>query len=161
MKRWRKSPGILALLLVAGNSIAADFSGKWSIDLRTPAQRERKAECGFAEFTLVQTKDQVEGSHSFYTTDCGRINEGGPGTVKGFVADGRAILVVTSGRNSEMALGVATLEGEYLRWQVKRELRPGEPEGDSGLILAKGQLLRVKTAAQAQPNTSLERTRDR
>jgi hypothetical protein len=161
MKGWRIISRTLALLVVAVNATAADFTGTWSIDLRTPTQRERKAECGFAEFTLVQTKDQVEGSHSFYTADCGRINEGGPGTVKGVVVDGRAILVVTSGRNGEMALGIATLEGENLGWQVKRDLRSGEPKGDSGLILARGHLLRAKPASQAQPNTSLERSRDR
>jgi hypothetical protein len=161
MRRRRNIFRTLALVIVAAHAAASDFTGTWSIDLRTPSQRERKAECGSAEFTLVQTKDQVEGSHSFYTADCGRINEGGPGTVKGVVSDGKAILVVTSGRNGEMALGIATLEGENLRWQVKRRLQPGEPEGDSGLILAKGLLLRVKPAAQSQPNTSFERTRGR
>jgi hypothetical protein len=82
------------------------------------------------------------------------MNEGGPGTVKGFVIDGKAILVVTSGRNGEMALGVATLEGDDLHGPVRRELRDGEPKSDSGLILAKGVLLRVKPTSGAQPNTS-------
>lgn len=161
MRRSRLALGTIALLLVAGRALASDFTGTWFIDLRTPAERERKAECGYADFTLVQTKERVEGSHSFGTADCGRMNEGGPGTVKGVVLDGKAILIVTSGRNGEMAMGIAIIEGNKLQWRVLRELRPGEPEGDSGLILWKGTLLRTKDAASSQPNKSLEQTRER
>lgn len=150
MRRLRLAFGTIVLALVAGRAVAGDFTGTWSIDLRTSAERDRKAECGFAEFNLAQTNDKVEGSHSFGTVDCGRMNEGGPGTVKGIVIDSKAILVITSGRNGEMAMGIAALEGDALLWQVLSNLRQGDTSGDSGLILARGTLHRAKETSGPQ-----------
>jgi hypothetical protein len=112
---------------------AADqpFTGVWSIDFRTPAERERKEECGIATVTLKQTGDKITGSHAMATVGCGRLNEGGEGTVQGVVVDGAADLVVTSGRNGAVAKGTAKLERGALRWKMVEEIKPGEPQGDS------------------------------
>lgn len=153
--------GAIFLALAGGVALAGNFSGTWSIDLRTSAERNRKAECGSAQFVLTQTNDRIVGSHTFGTTDCGRVNEGGPETVKGIVIGDSAVLVVTSGRNGAVVLGVAKLEGDSLHWETRETIRPAEPEGDSPLILGKGTLLRVKISADSQPNISLERGRER
>ncbi|MDB5907799.1 MAG: hypothetical protein JWP34_1913 [Massilia sp.] len=72
------------------------------------------------------------------------MNEGGEGSVTGVVRRGAAILTVTSGRNGETVRGRATREGANLRWRVLKELKRGEPEGDSGLILYEGLLRRKR-----------------
>jgi hypothetical protein len=153
--------GIITVALGGNLAAAADFSGTWSIDLRTPAERSRKAECGVAQFVLKQTKDQITGSHMFATTDCGRINEGGEDTVKGIVVGDVAILVVTSGRNEAVVIGTAKIKGDSLYWETRETIRPGQPEGDSPLILGKGALLRERKDRVLQPNISLQRDRDR
>jgi hypothetical protein len=133
-----------AFLLVVGSASAEEpFTGEWAIDLRTPAERKAGAECGAANFKLTQMGDRVTGEHSMATVRCGRVNEGGEGTVAGVARGNTAILVVTSGRNGQAVRGRATREGSSLRWQVLEELKPGEPEGDSGLILHRGILRRI------------------
>jgi len=130
---------LLLLSLVSGGaeSFAAstDFSGRWFIDFRTPEERKRNAECGNAEFILAQTGDRIAGDHRLATADCGRLNEGGDDTVKGYVIGSTAVLLVTSGRNGAMVLGKATRRGEKLHWIYLEEVKPGEPPTDSGLIL--------------------------
>jgi|SRR6185295_6559854 len=143
---------LAVLTLTGGAALAADFSGTWGIDLRTPAERNRKAECGSAHFVLTQVKDQIVGSHSFGTVDCGRTNEGGNDTVKGIVIGDTAVLVLTSGRNGAIVLGVAKLDGDLLRWETRETIRPGEPEGDSPLILGRGTLHRESSSVGSQPN---------
>jgi hypothetical protein len=115
--------------------LAADFSGFWMKDLRTKAEIKSKAECGNALFDLKQTGDQITGSHSFATVGCGRLNEGGEGTVRGVVVGDVAVLTVISGRNGAVAIGKAKRKGNTLYWQYLDEIKPGEPEGDSPLIL--------------------------
>jgi hypothetical protein len=124
------------------NAVAAgpDFSGTWTIDLRTASDRKRGAECGNARFVLTQTGDKIVGDHSMYPTGCGRINEGGEETVKGIVVGSTAVLVVTSGRNGAVVMGVARLSGARLRWKIVEEIKPGEPPADSPLILGNGVL---------------------
>jgi hypothetical protein len=119
-----------------------DFSGHWFLDLRTPAERQQKVECGSANFELMQTGDRILGSHSMATAGCGRLNEGGPETVKGVVVGETAVLVVTSGRNGAIVMGTARLRGNTLHWQTLDEIRPGEPEGDSPLLMGQGVLTR-------------------
>ena len=70
--------------------------------------------------------------------------EGGDKTVKGIVISETAVLVVTSGRNDAVVMGTATLQGGALHWQALEEIRAGEPEGDSPLILEKGVLTRKR-----------------
>ena len=125
-------------------AVAAPFDGKWEIDLRTPQEIRARAECGFAGFDLVQRENKISGSHWFYTTGCGRMNEGGDETVVGEVHGRTATLTVTSARNGAVFLGRARLEGASLRWQVVKEIKPGEPEGDSPLVLDHGLLRKVK-----------------
>jgi hypothetical protein len=120
------------------------FTGTWTIDLRTPEERKRKVECGLATFELVQTGDLIIGDHSFSTVGCGRLNEGGPETVKGVVVGKTAVLTVTSGRNGAVVMGKATLSGNRMHWKILHEIKPGEPEGDSPLILGNGTLRREK-----------------
>jgi len=155
---------VLALIVAAIASYdvsGADFSGTWTIDLRTQEQKDHKDECGSAYFELKQIKDRIVGNHHFATAGCGRVNEGGEETVKGIVLGDSAVLVVTSGRNGAVVLGVAKLEGDSLHWETRESIVPGQPEGDSPLILGKGTLHRVPDVSGSQPNTSLERTRER
>ena len=120
--------------------LSTPFTGTWSIDLRTLAQKKEKVECGIATFKLVQTGTKIVGDHFFATAACGRLNDGGEGTVKGITVRDTAVLVVTSGRNGQIVLGSATVRAGALHWQVTAEIRPGEPDGHSGLILNKGVL---------------------
>jgi hypothetical protein len=122
---------------------SALFTGKWSIDLRTPAQKKEKTECGSATFVLIQSGTKIVGNHSFAAAGCGRINEGGDCTVKGTAIGKASVLVVTSGRNGQIVIGTATIRGGALHWQVTDEVKDGEPVGDSGLILHKGVLKKV------------------
>jgi hypothetical protein len=136
---------VMALLSTCTISRAGppDFSGHWSVDLRNPAERKRGMECGSAEFDLAQQDTRIVGSHSMATVGCGRLNEGGDETVKGVVVGDTAVLVVTSGRNGAVVMGTAKLRGGKLHWQTLEDIRPGEPEGDSPLIMGKGVLVRV------------------
>lgn len=120
--------------------LPAPFTGTWSLDLRTPAQKKEKVECGKAIFKLIQTGTKIVGDHTFATPHCSRLNEGGEGSVKGMVVGVTAVLVVTSGRNGQIVLGSAQVRAGALNWQVTEEIKPGEPEGDPGLILHKGGL---------------------
>jgi hypothetical protein len=133
---------ICAGLLTEGNVAAEQpFTGTWVIDLRTSAEKKAHAQCGTATFELTQDGEKIMGEHSMATVGCGRLNEGG--TVEGFARGNTAVLTVTSGRNGQVVRGRATREAERLRWQVLEELKPGEPEGDSGLILHRGVLRKV------------------
>lgn len=123
---------------------SAPFTGTWSIDLRTPAEKKDKVECGTAVFKLSQTGSKIVGDHSMATPGCGRMNEGGEASVKGLVVAGTAVLTVTSARNGQIVLGSAKVHGDSLHWQVSEEIKPGEPEGDSGLILQGGVLRRER-----------------
>ena len=130
-------------LVVFGSASAEQpFTGEWQIDLRTRAERLADAECGSAKFTLVQNGDKITGEHSMATGGCGRLNEGGEGTVEGIATGNTATLLVTSGRNGEVVRGRTVREGANLRWQTFEQVKPGEPEGDSGLILDRGLLRR-------------------
>ncbi len=60
----------------------------------------------------------------------------------GVVVGDAAVLVVTSGRTGAIVLGKAKLVGGKLAWQTLEEVRKGEPEGDSDLILGSGLLTR-------------------
>lgn len=137
-------PAVIATFscLSAANAAPSSFSGNWFVDLRTPTEREQKLDCGTAEFDLTQTGDRIVGSHSMATVRCGRLNEGGAETVKGVVVGGIAVLVVTSGRNGAVVMGKARLQAGELHWQTLDEIRPGEPEGDSPLIMGRGVLTR-------------------
>lgn len=141
---------LLACLALALSTLAqaqgspAPFTGTWSIDLRTPGERKEKVECGMAVFTLSQIGSRIVGDHSMATPRRGRMNEGGEGTVKGIVVGQNAVLVVTSGRNGQIVLGSARISGASLHWQVSEEIKAGEPEGDSGLILQGGVLRRER-----------------
>jgi hypothetical protein len=122
---------------------APSFSGSWSVDLRSAEEKKNNVDCGAATFNLVQSKNEIIGDHTFSTPGCGRLNEGGEGTVKGKVKGGVATLTVTSGRNGAVFVGTATLQGNTMAWAVSKQLRSGEPEGDSPLVLQKGVLIRA------------------
>ena len=132
----------LVLLAYVGASGATEsFTGAWSIDIRTPAERQRGAECGTAQFVLLQIGDDITGTHAMATSGCGRINEGGP--LQGVAIGRTAVLVVTSGRNGAIAMGTAKLRQGKLQWRQIEEIKAGNPEGDSPLILGRGLLMRV------------------
>ena len=130
----------LAMGVSAAHAIDPAFAGTWYIDLRTTQQRQDKIECGGAYFKLSQAGDRITGDHRFATVGCARLNEGGEGTVKGVVVGATAVLVVTSGRNGAVVLGRATRRGGKLHWIALEEIRSGEPQGDSPLILGEGLL---------------------
>ena len=131
----------LALVTVSAAVSAAqmpDFSGRWTVDLRTPTERSQNLECGIAEFDLAQQGDRLTGSHSMVTVGCGRQNEGSGETVKGVIINQTAVLVVTSARNGAIVLGTARIRDALLYWETLEQIYAGEPEGDSPLILSKG-----------------------
>ncbi|WP_342117560.1 hypothetical protein [Pseudoduganella sp. OTU4001] len=117
------------------------FAGEWEIDLRTPAEKDARAECGSASFKLRQTGGTITGE-TMATVGCGRMNEGGEATVEGTATGNTAVLNVTSGRSGEVVRGWAVREGDNLRWETIEQIKAGEPEGDSGLILRSGLLVR-------------------
>jgi len=120
----------------------SDFSGTWVVDLRTPTERKNKLDCGRATFELSHEGKRISGNHMFAAPGCGRLNEGGEGTVKGYVVGSTAFLVVTSGRSGAIVVGKATRVANSLHWIVLDEIKPGEPPEDSPLILHKGILKR-------------------
>ena len=132
--------GLMALMFAAAH--AAPFEGSWTIDLRSAAEKRAKAECGMATFVLRQDGKQVTGDHQMATVNCGRLNERGEDTVQGTARVNSAELTVTSGRNGVVVRGRATRVGSFLRWKVTEQVKPGEPKGDSSLILWQGTLKR-------------------
>src|SRR3569833_1703071 len=90
----------LASALLASTTLASDapFSGEWEIDLRTPAEKSARADCGKAGFRLTQVEDKISGDHWMATAGCGRVNEGREGSVVGVVRGGEAILTGAGGR---------------------------------------------------------------
>lgn len=136
--------GALAIgAVTTAHAALNDYSGTWEIDLRSASERQANADCGSAIFKLKQIGNQITGEHSFATVGCGRLNEGGACTVQGHVQNGKATLLVTSGRNGAVVRGVAELKSTQLLWQTLEEVKPGTPEGDSPLILDHGVLHRV------------------
>src|SRR5215216_3687417 len=66
----------LGLLAYVSSSVAGEpFAGTWAIALHTPAERQRGAECGTAEFVLAQDGDVITGIRSMAVSGCGRLNE--------------------------------------------------------------------------------------
>ena len=65
--------------------------------------------------------------------------------MKGIAVGNTAILVATSGRNGAIVLGRAKLKGDTLQWETIEEIRGGDPEGDSPLILSKGTLIPLRS----------------
>lgn len=135
---------LLALLPCVCAAETTAFSGIWTIDLRSAEEQKLNFECGTATFELVQSGSKITGNHFMATSQCGRINEGGKDTVKGIALGSTAVLVVTSGRNGAIVLGSAKLSQGNLQWRTVEEIKSGEPEDDSPLILRSGTLLRVK-----------------
>lgn len=131
-------------------SLAAntDFTGHWVIDLRTVQQRQQKLDCGEATFTLKQTGDRITGDHTYSTAGCGRLNEGGEGTVKGIVSGSTAVLTVRSGRTGAVVLGKAARQGNRLTWTSLEEVAPGFPEHEPALILDTGVLSNQEPGAE-------------
>jgi hypothetical protein len=136
---------IFVLTLAISTTVASaeppDFSGRWTIDLRTPDERSDPDNCGIAEFDLAQRGNRITGSHSMATVGCGRVNE--DGNVNGVVVEQTAVLVVTSARTGAMVLGAATIRNGALYWEYLELIRDGEPESDSPLILNTGTLIRA------------------
>jgi hypothetical protein len=130
-------------LFVAAHAAHSNYTGTWEIDLRSASERKANIECGSATFKLKQVGNKITGEHTFATVGCGRLNDGGEGTVQGNVHGGKAMLLVTSGRNGAIVRGTAELKGSNLLWQTLEEIKPGVPEGDSPLILGHGVLHRV------------------
>jgi len=141
------SKGLLtAVLLLAcgGRALAsgASYTGAWTIDLRNAEQKKQHLECGQARFELTQDGENITGSHTFVTPGCSRENEGGPGTVNGLIVDGTAVLVVTSARTGDMAMGKAVRKGNRLHWHTVHQFKKNAgADGDSPLILKQSVLM--------------------
>ena len=115
-----------------------DFTGEWELDLRSGQEQKNNVECGRAYFYIEQKGEKITGNHVFATSGCGQLNEGFEGSVKGVVIGQTAVLVVTSGRNGAIVMGKAKRKDNKLYWETEEEIRPGEEEGDSPLIVFKG-----------------------
>ena len=144
-----KALPVLLLFLVlwipsAAISGDAAFRGTWTIDIRPKS--DRNADCGHAYFTLLRKGNRICGDHVFYTPGCGRLNEGFPGSVRGVVVGSTAVLVVTSGRNGAIVMGQLTRKGNTVHWVTLEEIKGGDPEGDSPLMLGEGVLKKNKSA---------------
>ncbi|RZA29663.1 MAG: hypothetical protein EOP02_03855 [Proteobacteria bacterium] len=140
---FRVSAIALWLLAYVSPSIATEpFAGTWAIDLRTPAQRQRGVECGTAEFVLKQVNDSITGIHTMATSGCGRLNEGS--SVRGVAVGTTAVLIVTSGRNGAIVMGTAKLSKKGMEWRQVEEIKAGNPDEDSPLILSNGSLARLR-----------------
>jgi hypothetical protein len=145
--------GLLALvwgcfgIASTAHAEAADFTGSWTLDLRSAAQRLQGAACGVAVFDLRQSSLCIVGSHACATPGCGRLNEGGEGTVQGPVQGDSAELEVTSGRHGAVVRGTASLRRGQLHGVTLLEVKAGEPSTDSPLILQEGILPRETAEA--------------
>jgi hypothetical protein len=127
--------------LVVAQSTPGQFTGNWEIDLRTPAERAAKVECGHAYFMLEQRGHEIVGDHGYATPGCGRVNNAGP--VRGQVRKGAAWLEVTSSGQGAVVRGRASLVKGQLMWRTLEVLKTGTPEGEPPLILDNGLLHRL------------------
>jgi len=148
LERHDLYPAVVALgcLVVTSAACAAPapapgFAGNWEIDLRTPAERQAKAECGHAYFQLEQRGSDILGEHGYATPGCSQSQIGGP--VRGRVHAGVALLEVSSPKQGALVRGKATLFKGQLKWQTLEIIKPAEPVGEQILILQKGLLKRV------------------
>lgn len=126
---------------MAATAPAAGFAGNWEIDLRTPAQRQAKAECGHAYFMLEQRGSEIFGEHGYATPGCAQSQNGG--MVRGRVQGREAVLEVSSPKQGALVRGKATLVKGQLQWQTLETLQAAEPAGEPVLILPRGTLKRV------------------
>lgn len=141
---WCVILGITFFNMVPAYASANNFTGTWKIDIRSTSERHAKIECGYAIFTLRQVGNTIRGDHIFATAGCGRLNEGGDGSVQGYINNGEAILFITSGRNDAVVRGKAKIKKSKLIWETLEETKSGTSDGDSSLILSKGVLHRVR-----------------
>ena len=115
------------------------FSGQWHLEL---CDKKISEECGGFTVYLIQTGKNICGDHFFTTPGGGRLNEGAPRSITGSVADSNAAnIVITSGRNGAVFRVRAAENDNILKWEVIEEIKSG-PEGDSALVLDKGNLKR-------------------
>lgn len=128
---------MLLTMVSSTSAFAANFTGEWTTDICTEGKGKP---CGSTGFSLIQNGNRICGDHTFMTANAGRMNEGFPGSVRGTVVGGTAVLVVTSGRNHGIVLGKASIVKNRLRWETLEEISSGESEGDSPLIYGKGVL---------------------
>lgn len=144
--KWAILSCLLAAELTVVHAAQTSYTGTWRIDLRSVAQKQANADCGYAKFKLKQVGTKVTGSHVLATVGCGRLNEGGEGSVKGTVESGVAVLAVTSGRNGAIVLGQAIRVGRHIHWQTRDDASSGTPGEGSALILGHGVLHLVPTS---------------
>jgi uncharacterized protein YecT (DUF1311 family) len=119
--------------------VNSNFSGQWHLAI---CDTSISKECGGFTVYLIQTESKICGDHFFATPGGGRLNEGAPRSITGSVSEsGIANIVITSGRNGAVFRVRATENDDTLNWTVIEELKRG-PEGDSALVLEKGDLKR-------------------
>lgn len=122
-----------------GKKTSLNFSGQWHLKL---CDKSISEQCGDFTVYLVQTGEKICGDHFFATPGGGRLNEGAPRSIIGSVAESNvANIVITSGRNGAVYRVRATKNDDVLSWEVVEEIKLG-PEGDSALVLDKGNLKR-------------------
>lgn len=122
-----------------GGKASFSFSGQWYLEL---CDISISKECGGFTVYLIQTGKKICGDHFFATPGGGRINEGTPRSIIGSVAESNvANIVITSGRNGAVFRVRATENDDILNWEIIEEIKRG-PEGESALVLDKGNLRR-------------------
>jgi uncharacterized protein len=115
------------------------FSGQWRLKI---CDKSTDEECGEFIVYLVQTGKTICGDHFFSAPGGGRFNEGAPRSIIGSLVEKNVgEIVITSGRNGAVFKGQILLNGDTLKWQIIQEIKQGS-EGDSALVLDKGDLLR-------------------
>lgn len=114
------------------------FSGQWRLEL---CNKKISDQCGSFIVYLVQIGNKICGDHFFATPGLGRLNEGAPRSIIGIVTSNVADMVITSGRNGAVFRVRAIQNDDILDWKIVEEIKHG-PEGDSALVLEKGNLKR-------------------
>jgi hypothetical protein len=119
------------LALIAAPAVASGpFDGLWTAQICAA----RSDSCSEALFRLYQENDRLCGDHQFVAPGAARVNEGGPGTVRGVVVGGVAVLAVRSGRNGAVLIGRARLKDGKLLWEPLDAIREGDPVGDAMIL---------------------------
>lgn len=119
----------------------ADFSGSWSVQWCDKTEPE--ADCGGFHIDLAQVGDEISGEAFGARVRLTQIDEGG--IIHGVAVGNTAILTIESQRSGGIYLIEATVEGDRMRWKMRRTVRAAEQDID---IIASDDVLTRKAVHQ-------------